>query len=270
MIEDAKRLTPKTNVTRELYLKSGNNCAFPGCPKPIINNDGIYVGQLCHIEAAESGGPRFNPDQSNEERRRYDNLLLLCYDHHQITNDEEKYPISKMKDIKNVHEAKFAKIIDDISSSIIDKTLLNELDSSKNLLKINKICKWDLNEAQLKETLQDFRIFEGQLCNLTRDTRKVLSVLIVQAAKFSNRIHLYELEKLISIDKVLLSEYLQILEKYKLIALDEFDKYGKQLVVLSDLLPGWNILADLYEFSLVAEISLDDIIVDMNLSHLDE
>ena len=32
-------------------------------------------------------GERFNAEQSDEERRSYDNLLLLCYQHHIETDD---------------------------------------------------------------------------------------------------------------------------------------------------------------------------------------
>ena len=52
----AKRLQPTVAVLRELYLKSGNQCAYPGCLRPIVNSSGNYVGQICHIEAAEPGG----------------------------------------------------------------------------------------------------------------------------------------------------------------------------------------------------------------------
>ena len=73
MSTKAKRLTPKPEVLRELFLKSGNMCAFPSCLHPIIDSNGVYIAQLCHIEAAEEGGQRFNPNQSNEQRRQFEN-----------------------------------------------------------------------------------------------------------------------------------------------------------------------------------------------------
>ncbi len=65
----AKRLQPKGDVLRELFLKSGNLCAFPGCGHLIMDPDGNLIGEVCHVEAAEQGGERFNPNQTNEERR---------------------------------------------------------------------------------------------------------------------------------------------------------------------------------------------------------
>jgi hypothetical protein len=109
MTETPRRLTPKQEVVRRLYLLSGNQCAFPDCTHPIILHDGTYVGELCHIRAAEHGGERFDSSQTNEDRRSYDNLMFLCHDHHVITNDVSKYSAEQMAEIKANHESRFAK-----------------------------------------------------------------------------------------------------------------------------------------------------------------
>lgn len=48
----------------------------------MIDLAGHFVGQLCHIEAAEPGGERFNHVMTNEQRRAFENLTLICYAHH--------------------------------------------------------------------------------------------------------------------------------------------------------------------------------------------
>lgn len=78
MAEPVKRLTPEKETLRELYLKSGNLCMFPECTERMINANGVFIGQVCHIEAAEDGGERFNEKQTNEERRHFSNLMLMC------------------------------------------------------------------------------------------------------------------------------------------------------------------------------------------------
>lgn len=102
------RLTPKTNTVRQILALSGNQCAFPGCTEKVVNNDGALVSQICHIEAAEVGGERFNENQSDEERRSFENLVILCYRHHVETDDVEKFPVEEMKKIKANHEKLFA------------------------------------------------------------------------------------------------------------------------------------------------------------------
>jgi len=106
--KSVKRLAPTSKTIRQLYLLSGNQCAFPGCSHPIILDSGEYVGELCHICAAEKGGERFNESQSNEDRRQIDNLLLMCHSHHVLTNDVSKYPPDRMRQIKTEHESRFA------------------------------------------------------------------------------------------------------------------------------------------------------------------
>ena len=75
MAEEAKRLAPKSETLRELFLRSGNLCAYPGCNKLMLSESAKFVGQLCHIEAAEKGGERFNENMTNEQRRAAANLI---------------------------------------------------------------------------------------------------------------------------------------------------------------------------------------------------
>ncbi|MEC4768623.1 hypothetical protein LPL18_014945 [Halomonas sp. CUBES01] len=108
MTEKPKRLAPKSEVIRRLYLLSGNQCAFPDCNHPIILRDGTYVCELCHIHAAEKGGERFDESQTNEDRRSFENLMFMCHDHHVITNDVDAYPPERLCEIKDNHESNFA------------------------------------------------------------------------------------------------------------------------------------------------------------------
>ena len=99
------RLAPTLKTWKALLARSGNQCAFPGCDQALINDKNQFIGQLCHIEAAMPKGPRYNEGQTDEERRAYENLLLLCYPHHIETNDGDEYPVEKLQDIKQRHEA---------------------------------------------------------------------------------------------------------------------------------------------------------------------
>jgi hypothetical protein len=115
-VAKAKRKAPDKDTLRELYLKSGNGCAFPDCTRVMLNKDGVFVGQICHIEAAEEGGERFNPAMSDEERAAFPNLMLMCYEHHVITNDVDTYPVPVLQAMKAEHEAKFT----DPAQAILD------------------------------------------------------------------------------------------------------------------------------------------------------
>ncbi|WP_424193207.1 HNH endonuclease [Ampullimonas aquatilis] len=88
-----------------MAILSKNKCAFPGCDHPLLNLQGVYVAELCHIHAAEPGGQRYNQEQTDEERRAPENLLFLCHQHHKETDDEVRYPAKRLREIKNAHEA---------------------------------------------------------------------------------------------------------------------------------------------------------------------
>jgi hypothetical protein len=103
----AKRKTIDKDTLRELHLKSGNLCAFPECNHLMMNKDGTFIGQICHIEAAEDGGERFNENMTDDERAAFANLMLMCYEHHTITNDVDEFPVESLQQMKAEHEAKF-------------------------------------------------------------------------------------------------------------------------------------------------------------------
>ncbi|MFN0020550.1 MAG: hypothetical protein ACKVP0_20010 [Pirellulaceae bacterium] len=121
--EKVKRLTPLPETLRELFLKSGNCCAFPGCQRLMMNSEGVFIGQVCHIESAEEGGERFNAAQTNEERRHFLNLMLMCYDHHTITNDVTKYTVAALHKMKADHEMKFTDIAKAIGETAVNNPL---------------------------------------------------------------------------------------------------------------------------------------------------
>jgi hypothetical protein len=94
-----------SQVYKTLLARSGNKCAFPGCPNPIFNQQYVYIAQLCHIEGV--AGQRYNPSLSVEEVNSYSNLMFLCYKHHKETDDESLFPVEVLKKMKIDHEAKY-------------------------------------------------------------------------------------------------------------------------------------------------------------------
>ena len=100
----------KRTTRRRLDTLSGNQCAWPDCAKKLIAEDGeSIISKICHIEAASKNGPRFNSDMNDDERRHFNNLILLCDEHHTIIDNKEhekKYPVPLLKEWKRTHESK--------------------------------------------------------------------------------------------------------------------------------------------------------------------
>jgi hypothetical protein len=93
---------------RMLLARSGNQCAFPNCVAPITDlATGNVTGEMAHIKADSPGGPRYDPDQSEEERQGFDNLMILCPPHHKIIDlDVQVYTVEVLRRMKADHESK--------------------------------------------------------------------------------------------------------------------------------------------------------------------
>ena len=92
---------------KKLFALSGNLCAFPNCPERVVNENNAKNSNICHIEAAEAGGQRYNPNMTDIQRADYDNLILLCVQHHDETNDIEKYTVDVLKTMKQEHTSQY-------------------------------------------------------------------------------------------------------------------------------------------------------------------
>ena len=67
---------------------------------------GKVTGKICHIEGRKKGSARYNPNQSYEERRTFENLVIMCPVHHDvIDDDDESYTVGRLKELKAAHES---------------------------------------------------------------------------------------------------------------------------------------------------------------------
>lgn len=150
-----ERLAPTPNVLRQLFALSGNECAFPECKNRLVKDDGTYIGQMCHIEAAMPGGERFNQWQTYEERRSFVNLLLLCYEHHKVTDDVTQYTVETLRAIKKAHEDKFRNTTSAISDQIIDKIISSQGEKFEKLYQTSEQTAQDVKEIKkMLESMQ--------------------------------------------------------------------------------------------------------------------
>jgi hypothetical protein len=117
------RIAPTSPTVKRLFALSGNICAFPNCNEHLVDAKGNVLAEMCHIEAAEKGGERYNHDSNDEFRRSFENLILLCRKHHVITNDVIEYTSIILKDIKFKHESKFLNEKYNASDEVVDKTI---------------------------------------------------------------------------------------------------------------------------------------------------
>jgi hypothetical protein len=85
------------NIKELLAKRVGYRCANPGCRQPtsgpqIDPQRALNVGVAAHISAAASGGPRYSPSLTSEQRASVDNGIWLCQTCAKLVdNDEQRY-----------------------------------------------------------------------------------------------------------------------------------------------------------------------------------
>lgn len=117
------RLPLKPSVVKRLFALSGNQCSYPNCKEKIVNNDGTVIGEICHIEAAEPNGERYNINSTDEFRRSFENLILLCSNHHKATDNVIEYSVEKLISFKSKHENNFVDNSYEVTESIIEQAI---------------------------------------------------------------------------------------------------------------------------------------------------
>lgn len=99
-----EKRNPSPVDLKKLFALSGNRCAFPKCTDTIVNGSTL-IGEICHIRAANPGGPRYDSEQSAEDRHGFQNLILLCRNHHKVIDDDiESYTVDRLQKMKSTHE----------------------------------------------------------------------------------------------------------------------------------------------------------------------
>src|SRR5271157_5396723 len=120
-----KKPTPST--IKRLYAVSSNRCAFSKCPNTLVDEQsGKVTGRICHIKGEKEGSARYDEDQSEDERRSFDNLVLMCPIHHDVIDDDtESYTVERLYQIKQTHESQFNTLDTDLSDDGAQQFIIN-------------------------------------------------------------------------------------------------------------------------------------------------
>lgn len=101
---------PSARTVKRLFALSGNRCAFPGCKNPLFDQNGNLIAGVCHIAGDKPGAKRYDPSQTEEQRHGFDNLIVLCVNHHRVVDsDEGSCTRSMLREMKHAHESSATK-----------------------------------------------------------------------------------------------------------------------------------------------------------------
>lgn len=95
-----------------LWANAAGRCSFPDCNNRLsteqLENVAPYtIGEMAHIKGKNPGSNRYDIDQKDDERDLYQNLILLCPNHHTEIDkpeNEKKYTVDWLNDAKSSHE----------------------------------------------------------------------------------------------------------------------------------------------------------------------
>lgn len=105
-----------SGTKQALRERAANICSSPHCLKLTIgpHSDAakaLQTGCAAHIHAAAKGGPRYDENQTPEERRHISNGIWLCRECGQIVDsDESDHTPDQLRKWKADHEAMIAEV----------------------------------------------------------------------------------------------------------------------------------------------------------------
>ena len=238
-----KRLPPKPETLRKLYIFSGNMCAMPDCKNVLIDKDGTWLGEVAHIHAASDGGPRANPSLSPEERRSADNLILICsICHTKIDSKETQYSAEQLREIKTAHEAIYR-------NGLQQAELKDCMDEYTPKLP-DTLGAWGImrSDEEYEEARESLENVTDRLSKVPPDTRDFLAKCIKRSSARQSRAGIEEFEVLtVEIEESLsrgemrisnneIRAHVQILQKYDFAYYEEIDDPTghRESIVLKD------------------------------------
>lgn len=159
---------------KRLYALSDNRCAFPNCTVTFTSPSSLTnLSNICHIEDAVEGG-RYNPNMTDSQRASFENLILLCPNHHIETNDIEKYTVDSLRKMKQNHESLsiskgLARNPSMLKNTInaISQLSLEDIPELERLNVYSPKLKLNYNTVKTNYSIiQDFKIYQGKINSL--------------------------------------------------------------------------------------------------------
>ena len=214
MTKGARNILPGT--IKRLYALSGNQCAFPGCKVTFVNpDDDTNISIICHIEAANPGGPRYNPNSTDDYRRSDENLILLCPNHHVETDNVSLYPVEVLQDMKRKHVDKIRTLLSEQNILInypsalnkviilLGKTFTETTESiePKNAPNLEQKISYN-NVIRYKPVIQSYSAYQGKINRIYVEIERQGSSLKEILLRNINTLYLKEKGKYPTFDEV--------------------------------------------------------------------
>ncbi len=98
---------PKPSVIRRLFALSCNLCFYAKCEVRLADPSWPRLnGDVAHIAGEKPGSARYDSEMTDDQRRDYSNLMLLCPNHHRLIDalEVEGHTAEGLAEMKRRHE----------------------------------------------------------------------------------------------------------------------------------------------------------------------
>jgi hypothetical protein len=164
-------------VSRELWVLSGNECAWKGCSERLLAEDGAWIGKIAHIVGAEVGSARHDPSWESDDLRDFSNLVLLCSNHHDRIDhpgSRDNYSVEFLREMKEEHKARFRRAFQGFEEEFLNVTGINVVTPCTTL---DRFLPGQPDDERPGNVEHVNRIAD-YLATLTLDARQMLSFLV--------------------------------------------------------------------------------------------
>lgn len=122
-------MTITERAIKLLWSNASGRCSFTDCQKRLTVEQAAHaapytLGEMAHIKGKQNGSNRYDKNQTVEQRDSYENLILLCPNHHTLIDKPENesiYSVDVLTKMKIDHENKVSKRLEVEELSSIEK-----------------------------------------------------------------------------------------------------------------------------------------------------
>lgn len=267
-----ERLPPTPAVVKKLFAYSGNQCAIPDCRQPLVDPTGTMLGKIAHICAAEPGGTRFNASMTNEERRSFANLVVVCGRHHDVIDDPANvatYTAESLRRYKAAHEGRFKKAERQLLERFVDVTQEAQPTYPTTLKALAAAL--DVNEIEGHEDeIKGVRSFVLKLKELPLTERDfALKVAERMRRRRASSLPVDDVLGALQISLSALKRHMGLMEHHQLGSIDEGNEHGQYVVSLWSRRPEGNPWVEMIDFCEATGRNPDELVHDLNFGLYD-
>ncbi|MFF9981151.1 hypothetical protein [Streptomyces erythrochromogenes] len=182
---EKNRRTPLPDVARQLFVFSGNECAWgdPNCTTRLVTAENGWVGEIAHIIGAEPTSARHEAwdGKDVDDLRHFSNLMLLCKVHSRNIDDKPsrgEFTVEYLRAVKERHEAPYRYGLEQLEAEFKDAVAGNIVTPATTMRRYFRWEGVDLDPAEEAEVLALVGELADRVGTLTRQARQVLALVV--------------------------------------------------------------------------------------------